>query len=228
MNYFVEAFRWLTNAANWHGQGSIPSRVFEHLLLTACALLIASLIALPLGVAIGHIRRGRGLVGAIAGAARAIPTLGLVTLLGLLLGIGVLAPLIALVVLAIPSILAGAYSGVESVDAVTVDAARAVGFSPLQVIFRVEIPLAGPLIVGGLRAATLQVVATATLAAYTTDMGLGRYLFSGLKTRDYVQMLGGSILVTFIAIVLEICLSRLQKWTTQASHPTPVSLRNKF
>lgn len=143
------------------------------------------------------------MVTALAGAARAVPTLGLLTLLGLALGIGLLAPGIALVVLAIPPLLAGAYAGVASVDANTVKAARAMGMTESQIIFRVELPLAAPVVIGGVRSAVMQVIATATLAAYTADAGLGRYIFAGLKTRDYGEMIGGALLVIVLALLVE-------------------------
>ena len=101
--------------------------------------------------------------------------------------------------------------------------ANELGMRPMQVIFQVELPLALPVIVGGVRAAVLQVVATATLAAYTADVGLGRYLFTGLKTRDYGQMLAGAIIVIALAIVLEILLAALQRWTTRRLSPSAVT-----
>lgn len=211
MNLLNDAMAWLADPANWSGASGIPTRIGQHLLITLVVVLVAAVIAIPLGVLIGHTRRGAGFVAAIAGGARAIPTLGLLTLFGLALGIGVQAPVLALIVLAIPSLLAGAYSGVQSVDPTTVGAAKAIGMSPAQVLFGVEIPLAAPVIIGGVRAATLQVVATATLAAYIADAGLGRYLFAGLKSRDYAEMLGGALLVIALAIVLEILLSIVQR-----------------
>ena len=116
MNEFGAAFAWLTNPNHWHGAGGIPTRIVEHLGVTELAVVLAALIAIPLGVLIGHTRRGAGLMGAFTGAARAIPTLGILTLFGLALGIGLRAPLVALVILAIPSLLAGAYSGVQAID----------------------------------------------------------------------------------------------------------------
>jgi osmoprotectant transport system permease protein len=139
----------------------------------------------------------------VSGALRAIPTLGLLTIVALWVGIGLDAPYVALTVLAIPPILAGAYTGFQAIDRATVDAARAVGMSEGQIVRLVEIPLGLPLLIGGLRSATLQIVATATLAAYVADFGLGRFLFTGLKTRDYGEMLGGSILVILLALALE-------------------------
>jgi osmoprotectant transport system permease protein len=187
----------------------------QHLGITLVAVLIAALIALPLGVVVGHVRRGTGLIGALTGAARAVPTLGLLTIVGLWIGIGITAPLVALVVLAIPSLMAGAYAGMQAVDPSIPEGAKAIGMSPLQVVFRVEIPLASPTIVGGIRAATLQVVATATLAAYTSDVGLGRFLFAGLKTRDYPMMLAAALLVVAVTVLLELVLAAIQRAVTR-------------
>ncbi|KQB83201.1 ABC transporter permease [Corynebacterium oculi] len=211
MTYLHEAFSWLGSASAWTGQGGIMTRLAEHLWLTLLVVATAGLLALPLGVLIGHLRRGAGTIGALTGAARAVPTLGVLTLFGLWLGIGVQAPFLALVILAIPSLLAGAYSGVQALDPAVASSARAIGMSPLQVISRVEVPLALPTIIGGVRSATLQVVSTATLAAYTADYGLGRFLFSGLKSRDYSLMLGASLLVIVLALALDLLLGTLQR-----------------
>lgn len=211
MSLFGDALAWIGDGAHWGGPGGIDTRILEHLWVTFAAIGIAAVVAVPLGIAIGHTGRGRLVVVALAGAVRAVPTLGLLTLLGLWLGIGVEAPLLALVALGFPSLLAGAYAGVESADRGTVDAARAVGMSEWQLITRVEIPLGAEVIIGGLRAATLQIVATATLAAYISDTGLGRYLFAGLKTRDYPQMLAGALLVAALALLLDLALGALQR-----------------
>lgn len=219
MNLFAEALAWLSDSANWSGPAGIPVRIGQHLAVSAVAVAVAALLAVPAGIVIGHTRRGAGTVGAVTGAARALPTLGVLTVCALWLGIGIGAPLVALVVLAIPSLLAGAYSGVQSVPAQTASAARAIGMRPAQVVWQVELPLALPVIVGGLRAAVLQVVATATLAAYTADIGLGRYLFTGLKTRDYGQMLAAALLVILLAIALEVLLSTIQRATAGRRAP---------
>jgi osmoprotectant transport system permease protein len=210
VNLVADALGWLTTPSHWSGDGGIAHRLVQHLAICAVVLAFAAVIALPVGVLVGHARRGRGVVVVLANAARAVPTLGLLTLLGLVFGIGLDAPVLALVVLAAPSLLAGAYAGVEGVDPATVDAARAVGMNEWQVITRVELPLAAPVILGGIRSATLQVVATATLAAYVADAGLGRFLFAGLRTRDYPQMLSGALLVTALAVVLQVALSLAQ------------------
>ena len=219
MTPFADALAWLTESAHWSGPTGIGQRLLEHLAVTAGVVALAAVLALPVGVLVGHTHRGRGTVAALAGAARAVPTLGLLTILSLGLGIGLQAPVIALIVLAMPSLLAGAYAGVGNVDPATVDAARASGLSERQIITRVELPLAAPVLVGGLRAATLQVVATATLAAYIADVGLGRYLYAGLKARDYPQMLAGALLVAALAIALEVLLAVLQRAARRAAQP---------
>ncbi|TDW31514.1 ABC transporter permease [Cryobacterium psychrophilum] len=211
MTVFLDALNWILDPENYLGAGAIPTRLLEHLVFTFVTLLIASAIAVPLGFLIGHTGRGRGLAVAVSGGLRALPTLGLLTLVALWVGIGLEAPYVALTVLAIPPVLAGAYTGFEAIDRATIDAARAVGMSEGQIVRKVEIPLGLPLLMGGLRSAALQVVATATLAAYVADIGLGRYLFTGLKTRDYAEMLGGSILVILLALALEGIFSVIQR-----------------
>lgn len=215
MNFVLDALAWIADPAHHGGPNGVWARIWEHLLYTFIATAGAAGVGVPLGYLIGHSGRGRGLVVGATGAARALPTLGVLTLIALLTGVGVVAPLIALGVLAVPSILAGAYAGVEAVDRATVDAARAIGMSEWQVLTRVEIPLGLPLLLGGLRSATLQVVATATLVAYVGGGGLGRFLFLGLKTQDYPQMLAASLLVVALAIVGEIVFETLVRLSSR-------------
>lgn len=203
MNLVLEAIAWIVDPANWTGPGSIPLRIWEHLWVAALVLVIASVIALPIGMLIGHTGRGKQFAVMTSGGLRALPTLGALTLFGLWLGIGLPAPVIALVILAIPPLLAGAYAGFESVDRRTIDAARAVGMNESQVVGKVELPLSLPIVVGGIRSASLQIIATAILAAYIADFGLGRPIFEGLRTRDYGEMLGASILVIILALVVD-------------------------
>ncbi|WP_083516204.1 ABC transporter permease [Aeromicrobium erythreum] len=203
MSVVSDAVDWLSDGAHWTGQTGIPNRVLEHLGYTSLTLVVAAAVAVPLGLYIGHTGRFRGLAIGVTGALRALPTLGVLTLLTLLLGIGLGAPILALTVLAVPPLLAGVYAGVESVDPQTVDAARAQGMTEWQVLTRVEVPLGLPLVVGGFRAATLQVVATATVAAYVSLGGLGRYIFDGQAVRDYPQMVGGSVVVVVLALLLD-------------------------
>ncbi|WP_066520416.1 ABC transporter permease [Curtobacterium ammoniigenes] len=206
-----QAFAWVFDPTNYPGPSGIPALAWEQVWITLLAVAIAGLIAVPIGYAVGHTGRARGFAISVSGGVRALPTLGVLTIFGLWLGIGLQAPLIALVILAVPSVLAGAYAGVESVDPVTVDAARAMGMTEWQILWKVEIPLGLPLLIGGIRAAVLQVVATATLAAYVGAGGLGTYLFSGLKVQNYPEMLGGSIIVIALAILFEILLAILQR-----------------
>jgi len=210
MSVVNDTVEWLTDSVHWSGDDGIPHRLLEHVGYTAETIVIAAVIAIPLGFWIGHTGRFRSVAVGLTGAMRALPTLGLLTLIALYLGIGLTPPLIALVVLAIPPLLAGAYAGVESVDPQTVDAARAMGFTEWQILTRVEIPLGLAIIIGGVRSAVLQVVATATVAAYVGLGGLGRYLIDGQAVSDYPQMAGGSVLVVALALVLDGFFAALQ------------------
>ncbi len=212
MNTIIEAFLWLFDPTRFTGANAIPVRVGEHLIYTGLAIAIAAAIAIPLGWFIGHTGRGREIAIAASGAARALPSFGLILLLVLLLGVlntgqGATA---AFVILAVPSILAGAYSGLEAVDRRTIDAARAVGMTPWQILWKVEVPLGLPLLISGIRAGALQVVATATLAAYVGLGGLGYYIFEGLGVRNYAEMLGGAILVAALALLIDGAFALLQ------------------
>ncbi|MEO6826257.1 MAG: ABC transporter permease subunit [Microbacteriaceae bacterium] len=213
MTEFLSAFAWIFDPAHSIGPGGIPARVTEHVWYSLMTILIAAAIAIPIGVAIGHTGRGRSVAVQISGALRALPTLGLVILLALLMSLGLVPPTIALVVLAIPPILAGAYSALESVNRATIDAARAVGMTQWQVLFKVELPLGLPLIMGGLRSAALQVIATWTVAGILPVGGLGRYLIDGLSVKDYAQMLAGSVLVVALALVVDALFAVVQKLT---------------
>jgi osmoprotectant transport system permease protein len=204
MEFFSFAWDFVTAPANWHGSDSIPLRVVQHLGYTGLSLLVAALIALPLGVAIGHYGRGGYLVVNLANAWRAIPTLGLLILMVILIGFNVLAWLVPLVVLAIPAILVNAYEGVAGVDPDLKDAARGMGMTDWQVLWKVEIPVALPLIVLGLRTGAIFVVATATIAAEIGLGGLGRYIIDGLATENYGEVAGGALLVVIMALLVQV------------------------
>jgi osmoprotectant transport system permease protein len=211
VNLLVEAFAWIFDPAHLGGPNGIPIRLVQHLTISLVVLVISSVIAIPLGYLIGHTGRGRSLAVSLTGGFRALPTLGLLIVLALWLGIGVEAPVIALVVLAVPPILAGAYSGFEAIDRRTIDSARAVGMTEWQIVRKVEVPLGLPLLIGGLRSANLQIIATATLADYVGAGGLGRFIFVGLKSNDYPQMLAGSLLVIALALLSEGIFAIIQK-----------------
>jgi osmoprotectant transport system permease protein len=224
VNLFLDAIAWIFSPQNWQPGGVSPlpiqDRLLEHLLYTALAVVIAALIALPLGFYIGHTGKGRQFVIGFTGAMRALPTLGVLFFLTMVLGSVVTGSsgifwgtIVALVILAIPSILAGAYAGLESVSRPVIDAARAVGMTEMQILTRVEIPLALPLIIGGLRAGTLQVIATAVIASYAGLGGLGRIISSGIGLNDYDRILGGAILVTVFALVVDALFALVQRLT---------------
>ncbi|MBC7724748.1 MAG: ABC transporter permease subunit [Burkholderiaceae bacterium] len=229
MNFLIEAFQFIFDPANWGGSGGIGVRLVEHLWVSLLVVVIAAAIAIPVGFLIGHTGTGKSIAVIGSGGVRALPTLGLVTVIALSVGIGLTAPIIALVVLAIPSILAGAYSGFEAIDRRTIDAARAVGRTEWQIVTAVELPLGLPLLMGGLRSASLQVISTATLAAYVGGGGLGGFLFTGLRTNDYPQMLAGSILVIALALLSEGFFAILERVTVpagvRAGLPTSVRAR---
>jgi osmoprotectant transport system permease protein len=203
----VNLFGYLFDPAHWSGAQGIPQRLVEHLGYTALTLLIALVIAVPAGAWIGHTGRGGFLVVGLANGLRALPTLGLLVLIT---GLGLLGPITALVILAVPPILAGTYAGVRNVDLAVVDAARGMGMRGREVLFGVELPNALPLIIGGIRSAVLQVISTATIAAYVALGGLGRFIIDGLAVRDFPQMIAGSVLVALLAIVADLLLAGLQ------------------
>jgi osmoprotectant transport system permease protein len=222
MSVASETVDWLTDHAHWVGDDGIPHRLVQHVGYSALTVAVAAAVALPIGLWIGHTGRLRGAAVAVTGALRALPTLGVLTYFVLLSGIGLKAPILALTLLAIPPLLAGAYSGLESVDRATIDAARAIGMTEWQVLRKVEVPLALPLIVGGMRSATLQVVATATVAAYVGLGGLGRYLIDGLALGDYPKMVAGSVLVIAVALVLDGVFVLLQRLAIGSRAALPV------
>ncbi|GAV39775.1 ABC transporter permease [Streptomyces acidiscabies] len=203
---------WLTSGAQWSGTDGIAHRLAEHLQYSLIATLVAAAIGLPLGLLIGHTGKGAFLAINLASFGRALPTVGLVVLVFLAGGLSMLPVYVALVALAVPSIVTNTYAGMTAVDPDVKDAARGQGMRGHQVLLQVELPLALPLIMTGLRLALIQVVATATIAAYVSFGGLGRYVFDGLAQRDLVQVLGGAVLVAAVAVVLDLMLSGLQRF----------------
>ncbi|WP_418277435.1 ABC transporter permease [Isoptericola jiangsuensis] len=206
MNLFAEAFAWIFSPDRATGSLPLSEALGTHLAFTAVSVLVAALLAVPAGWFVGHTGRGREAAVALSGAARAVPSFGLVLLLVLVFGVThkVGAATTAFVLLAIPPILAGAYTGVEAVGRRVVDGARAVGMTSGQVLRKVEVPLGLPLLIGGLRSATLQVVATVTLAGYVGSWGLGFYIVQGIQLRDFPQILGASLVIVALAVVLDL------------------------
>lgn len=213
MNVFTDAFAWIFSPDRLAGSLPLPLAIGQHLAFTFGAVTIAAIIAIPLGWLIGHTGRGREIAVALSGAARALPSLGLVVLLVLVLGVvhKTEAAMVAFVLLAIPSILAGAYAGFEAIDRTVIDAGRAVGMTGWQILWMIEVPLGLTLLIGGLRSATLQVVATVTIAAYVGLGGLGFFIIQGIQIRSFPQILGASLIVVVLALALDGLFALLQR-----------------
>jgi osmoprotectant transport system permease protein len=210
LNVVNEVIAWLTDPAQWSGPEGIPVRTLQHLGYSLLATAIAAAIALPIGVLIGHTGRGAVFAVNLTNLGRAIPTLGIIILVFILAGFGIVPVLVALTALAVPPIVTNSYVGVRSVDPEVREAAEGMGMRGRQVLWRVELPVAMPLIMAGIRTSTVQVVATATLAAYVGLGGLGRYLIDGFSQRDLPEVVGGAILVAVLALLIELALGRLQ------------------
>lgn len=211
MSVFAQLIDFFADPANWTGARGIPARIGEHVWYTLLALGIATAVALPVGLVIGHTGKGAFLAINIGNAARSFPSLGLLMLLVLAMGAGLIPALLALVVLGIPPIITATYAGVRGVEAATVDAARGMGMTEARIATHVELPIALPLIISGMRSATLQIVSTATIAAYVALGGLGRFVVDGFAVRDFGEMLTGAVLVALLAIGMDGFLVLLQR-----------------
>ncbi len=228
MGILAETAGWLADPDHWSGVDGVPHRLLEHVVLSALSVAIAAAVALPVAFALGHYRRGGGVVVNLANASRAVPTFGLLILLAVTpVGFGNRATVVALVAFAIPPLLTNAYVGVRDVDREVREAARGMGMTGSQVLRRVELPLALPLIAAGFRTAAVQVVATATLAAYVGGGGLGRFIADGFGRADQAQTAAGGVLVAVLALVVEVGLAGVQRRVTPGSRTprtSPVSL----
>jgi osmoprotectant transport system permease protein len=209
---------WFTDPAHWTGPTGIPVRVVQHIAISAVSLGIAAAIALPAGLWIGHTRRGVRLAISLANFGRAIPSLALIglavpltTLIDPQTGFKVYPTLVAMVVLAIPPILVNTYAGIDDVDRELVESARGMGLRESQILRGVEVPIALPVIVAGLRSATVQVVATATLGAVYGLGALGSFVVEGVAQRDVGKLFGGVILVAVLALAAEASLGLAQR-----------------
>jgi osmoprotectant transport system permease protein len=237
--FFSDVIEWFTDPLNWSGSFGIPARLVEHLVMSSVSVTIAALVALPAGMYIGHTRRLEFLVVSVSNVGRAIPSFGLIFLAVLALGLGLDFPpslrpaaLIALTLLAIPPVLTNTYVGIQNVDADTLEAARGMGMTNRQILARLELPLAAPLIMAGIRTAAVQVVATATLAAVIGGGGLGRFILDGFASGDDAQIFAGALLVALLAILIEVGLGLVQRALSprmssrrrrEVPEPTPVA-----
>jgi osmoprotectant transport system permease protein len=211
---FLQAIQWILDPEHWaevNFQAGIAEELGAHLWLSFLALVFTAAVALPIGLYIGHTGRGRGFAIVVANVVRAVPTLGLLSVL-LLVSLALPPAVFVFVLLGVPPLLAGAYAGLEAVDRQTIDASRAMGMTEWQILRRVELPLAAPLILGGLRGATLQIIASVTLVSNFGINSLGDFILGGLAANDYVQMTAGAILVTVLALLVDGLLAVVQRF----------------
>ncbi len=219
MEFLGSVLAWLLDTAHWVGADGIPNRTIEHLLLSAVPVLVAAVVALPIGLYIGHTGRGALAVVSIANIGRALPSLGImgIALLftaGLGFGFGEPALLVALFALAVPPMVTNTFVGLRAVDRDLVEAARGMGMREMQLLRGVELPLALPVILAGVRIAAVQVVATASLGAVLATGGLGRFIIDGIANKDYPQVFVGAVLTAVLAIVTELAFAAVQRAAT--------------
>lgn len=215
MSLVADTGRWLLDGEHWTGSNGVPARLVEHLTVSVSAVVLAALFALPLAFWLGHTGRGGTLVVGLSNASRAVPTFAvLVLLVATPVGFGDRATVVALVLFAVPPLLTNAYVGVRDVDRDVREAARGMGMTGRQLLRRVELPLALPLVAAGVRTASVQVVATATLAAYVGGGGLGRFVADGFGRADPAMTAAGGVLVAALALVTEVSLGAVQRRVT--------------
>ncbi|WP_017589151.1 ABC transporter permease [Nocardiopsis ganjiahuensis] len=211
MDILNELVAWFSDPAQWTGPAGIPARMGEHVYYSLTGLLISAVIAVPIGLFTGHTGMGGFLTASLANFARALPTIGVLFLIVLAAGIGLAPVIAALVALAVPPILVNTHEGVRGVEPRLKDAALGMGMRGGEVLFKLELPVATPLILIGMRTAAVQVVATATIAAYVGVGGLGRYIVDGQARQDLTMMLGGSVLVVALAVVTTLLFAGLRR-----------------
>ncbi|MGH2730377.1 MAG: ABC transporter permease [Actinomycetota bacterium] len=233
MGVLADTVSWFSDSANWSGTFGVPNRVLEHVQMSVLTTGLAMLAALPVGLYIGHAKRFEFLAVSIGNIGRALPSFGVLALvfpftLDLPGELGFWPIVIALFLLGIPPILLNTYAGVKAVDPDTVEAARGMGMTGTEVLRKVELPLAAPLIVAGIRIAAVQIVATATLWALVAGGGLGRYIIDGFSARDDPQILAGAILVAVLAILTELCLGLVERFVTSGRKESKRTLSRQF
>ena len=213
MGWLQDVVAWFTDPDSWRGPAGVPALLVEHLGLSAAALGLACLLGLPLAVWLGHVGRGGVLAVQVSNVGRAVPTLAVLILLVLApspFGRTTLSAVLAFTLFALPPVVTNAYAGMREVDRGAVDAARGMGMSGWQVLHRVELPLAAPLVMTGVRLAAVQVVATVSIAAIAAFGGLGRIVTSGYANRDVGELVAGALLIAVLALAVDLVLG----WVT--------------
>jgi len=228
MNFINQVLHWFLMSSNWQGDGGIPHRTFEHLAMSGASVLTAAVIALPIGIAIGHYGRGGILAINISNIGRAVPSFAVLVIAVELFGIGAIPAFIALVALAIPPMVTNSYIGMSEVDRDVREAARGMGMRDRAVLFRVELPIALPLIMAGIRTSAVNVVATATLAALVAWGGLGRFIVDGLGLQNYPMLFAGALMVAVLSLIVEFSLAGAQRLVTPAGlRPSTATLKEE-
>jgi osmoprotectant transport system permease protein len=220
MELFGQVVAWFTDPAQWSGPSGIPTRLVEHIGLSALAVGVATVLAMPWALWAGHTGRGQTVAVNVTNVGRAIPTFAVLSLLALTpLGLSTTSTVVALVLFAIPPILTTTVVGIRGVDPDIREAARGMGLDGRRALWDVEVPLAMPMIMSGLRLASVQVIATATLAALVGGGGLGRFITAGLGRQDNAQVVGGALLVALLALVVELVFERLERMVDPRRRP---------
>jgi osmoprotectant transport system permease protein len=211
MTNISRVLQWFANPAHWNGSDGIPHRLIEHVQLSAESVAIGALIALPIGIALGHYGRFGDLAINVSNVGRAVPSFAVLVIAFQVFGLGDFPIVLSLTALAIPPMLTNSYVALREVDPDVKDAARGMGYRELSKLLRVELPLAVPLVMAGVRTSAVQVVATATLAALIAGGGFGRYIIDGLAQQDYTKVFAGAVLVGLLAMATELSLSGLER-----------------
>ncbi|HET7466816.1 MAG TPA: ABC transporter permease [Candidatus Dormibacteraeota bacterium] len=211
MSVLASVWQWFADPSHWQGENGVPTRIVEHVQLSAESVLIGAVIALPLGIALGHYGRFGNLAINISNVGRSVPSFAILVVAFQIFGLGDLPVILALTALAIPPMVTNSYVALREVDPDVRDAARGMGYRELAQLFRVELPLAVPLLMAGIRTSAVQVVATATLAALIAGGGLGRYIIDGFGQQNYPMMISGAILVALLALATEVSLSAVER-----------------
>ena len=211
MSVLAKVAEWFANPQHWSGSDGIPTRLVQHIQLSAESVLIGAVIALPVGILLGHFGRFGNLAMNVSNVGRAVPSFAILVIAFQVFGLGDLPIILSLTALAVPPMVTNSYVAMREVDRDVKDAARGMGYRELAQLLRVELPLAVPLIMAGVRTSAVQVVATATLAALIAGGGFGRYIIDGLDQQDYTKLFAGAVLVALLALATELVLAAAER-----------------